>query len=100
MMIWSFGVLGIYFFTSLFLQGNLGFSPTTAVLAFVPMALCLAVAATLSPRVTAIIGGHRTVAIGMAVMTVGLLLCLSGWARARRSPACCRGSCSSISGPG
>jgi EmrB/QacA subfamily drug resistance transporter len=74
MMIWSFGVLGIYFFTSLYLQGNLGFSPTKAGLAFVPMALCLAVAATLSPRVTAIIGGHRTVAIGMAVMTVGLLL--------------------------
>jgi hypothetical protein len=62
------------FFTSLYLQGNLGFSPTKAGLAFVPMALCLAVAATLSPRVTAIIGGHRVVAIGMAVMTVGRLL--------------------------
>jgi hypothetical protein len=62
------------FFTSLYLQGNRGFSPTKAGLAFVPMALCLAVAATLSPRVTAIIGGHRMVAIGMAVMTVGLLL--------------------------
>ena len=74
MMIWSFGVLGIYFFTSLYLQGNLGFSPTKAGLAFVPMALCLAVAATLSPRVTAIIGGHRTVALGMAIMTVGLVL--------------------------
>jgi len=48
MMIWSFGVLGIYFFTSLYLQGNLGFSPTKAGLAFVPMALCLALAATLS----------------------------------------------------
>jgi MFS family permease len=74
MMIWSFGVLGIYFFTSLYLQGNLGFSPTKAGLAFVPMALCLAVAATLSPRVTGIIGGHRTVALGMAIMTVGLVL--------------------------
>ena len=74
MMIWSFGVLGIYFFTSLYLQSNLGFSPTKAGLAFVPMALCLAVAATLSPRVTAVIGGHRTVALGMAIMTVGLVL--------------------------
>ena len=74
MMIWSFGVLGIYFFTSLYLQGILGFSPTKAGLAFVPMALCLAVAAMLSPRVTAVIGGHRTVALGMAVMTVGLVL--------------------------
>jgi EmrB/QacA subfamily drug resistance transporter len=74
MMIWSFGVLGIYFFTSLYLQGILGFSPTKAGLSFVPMALCLAVAAMLSPRVSAIIGGHRTVALGMAIMTVGLVL--------------------------
>ncbi|HEY3883490.1 MAG TPA: MFS transporter [Trebonia sp.] len=74
MMIWSFGILGIYFFTSLYLQGTLGFSPTKAGLSFVPMALCLAIAAVLSPRVTALIGGHRTVALGMAVMTVGLVL--------------------------
>jgi len=74
MMIWSFGILGIYFFTSLYLQGNLGFSPTKAGLAFVPMALCLAAAAVLSPRVVPVLGGHRTVALGMAVMTVGLLL--------------------------
>jgi EmrB/QacA subfamily drug resistance transporter len=74
MMIWSFGVLGIYFFTSLYLQGNLGFSPTKAGLAFVPMALCLAAAAVLSPQVTARIGSHRTVALGMAIMTVGLVL--------------------------
>jgi EmrB/QacA subfamily drug resistance transporter len=74
MMIWSFGILGIYFFTSLYLQGNLGFSPTKAGLAFLPMALCLAVAAALSPRVVAVLGEHRTVALGMAVMTVGLVL--------------------------
>jgi EmrB/QacA subfamily drug resistance transporter len=74
MMIWSFGVLGIYFFTSLYLQGNLGFSPTKAGLAFVPMALCLALAAALSPRVVPLIGGNRTVALGMAIMTVGLVL--------------------------
>ena len=74
MMIWSFGVFGIYFFTSLYLQGSLGFSPTKAGVAFVPMALCLALAATLSPRVTGLIGAHRTVALGMAVMTVGLVL--------------------------
>jgi EmrB/QacA subfamily drug resistance transporter len=73
-MIWAFGVLGIYFFTSLYLQGNLGFSPTKAGLAFVPMALCLAIAAVLSPRVTQLLGGNRTVALGLAIMTVGLVL--------------------------
>ena len=74
MMIWSFGILGIYFFTSLYLQGSLGFSPTKAGLSFVPMALCLAIAAVLSPRVTALIGANRTVALGMAVITAGLVL--------------------------
>jgi EmrB/QacA subfamily drug resistance transporter len=74
MMIWSFGVLGIYFFTSLYLQGNLGFSPTKAGLSFVPMALALAVAAVLSPRLVAVLGSHRTVAASMGVMAVGLVL--------------------------
>jgi hypothetical protein len=68
------GVLGIYFFTSLYLQQIVGFSPTKAGLAFVPMALRIAVAAILSARVTAVLGAHRTVALGMAVMTVGLVL--------------------------
>ncbi len=74
MMIWGFGILGIYFFTSLYLQGILGFSPTKAGLSFVPMALCLAVAATVAPRVAAALGSHRTVSLGMALMVAGLVL--------------------------
>jgi EmrB/QacA subfamily drug resistance transporter len=74
MMIWGFGILGIYFFTSLYLQRILGFSPTKAGLAFVPMALTIAVAATLAPRVTALIGGHRTVSFGLLLMLAGLVL--------------------------
>jgi EmrB/QacA subfamily drug resistance transporter len=74
MMIWAFGVLGIYFFTSLYLQGILGFSPTKAGLAFVPMALFVVLASTVAARVTSLIGGHRTVAAGVLLMVVGLLL--------------------------
>ncbi|MBV9384012.1 MAG: MFS transporter [Streptosporangiaceae bacterium] len=74
MMIWSFGVLGIYFFTSLYLQLTLGFSPVKAGLAFVPMALCVALFAGLAPRVAARAGEHRTVSFGMLIMTVGLFL--------------------------
>jgi EmrB/QacA subfamily drug resistance transporter len=74
MMIWAFGILGIYFFTSLYLQRILGFSPTKAGLAFVPMALAIAVAATLAPRVSALIGGHRTVSFGLLLMVVGLIM--------------------------
>ena len=74
MMIWAFGILGIYFFTSLYLQETLGFSPTKAGLAFVPMALCVAVFAGIAPRVEARAGAHRTVAVGMLLMVVGLVL--------------------------
>ena len=49
-------------------------SPTEAGLAFVPLALAVAVAAMLSPRVVPVLGGNRTVALGMAIMTAGLLL--------------------------
>jgi EmrB/QacA subfamily drug resistance transporter len=74
MMIWAFGVLGIYFFTSLYLQQTLGFSPVEAGLAFVPMALCVAVFAAIAPRIEARAGAHRTVAAGMLLMVVGLVL--------------------------
>jgi EmrB/QacA subfamily drug resistance transporter len=72
MMIWAFGILGIYFFTSLYLQETLGFSPVKAGLAFVPMALCIAAFAVIAPRVQAWAGAHRTVAFGMLLMVAGL----------------------------
>jgi len=74
MMIWAFGILGIYFFTSLYLQETLGFSPVKAGLAFVPMALCVALSAAIAPAVQARAGAHRTVAAGMLLMVVGLVL--------------------------
>jgi EmrB/QacA subfamily drug resistance transporter len=74
MMLWAFGIFGIYFFTSIYLQTILGFSPTKAGLAFVPMALCMAAFALASAPVAAKIGAARTVAIGMAIMAGGLYL--------------------------
>ncbi|MCW2935921.1 MAG: drug resistance transporter, EmrB/QacA subfamily, partial [Actinomycetia bacterium] len=74
MMIWGFGILGIYFFTSLYLQDILGFSPTKAGLSFVPMALCIAVFSVLSPRLASLLGRHRAVSFGMGVMVLGLVL--------------------------
>jgi EmrB/QacA subfamily drug resistance transporter len=74
MMIWAFGILGIYFYTSIYLQETLGFSPVKAGLAFVPMALTVAVSAALAPRIEARIGAHRSVATGMVLMVVGLVL--------------------------
>lgn len=68
LMLWAFGLFGIYFFTSLYLQGVLGFSPTRAGVTFVPMALFMAVAAASSEGVARRFGAHRSVTFGMALM--------------------------------
>jgi EmrB/QacA subfamily drug resistance transporter len=72
LMLWAFGLFGIYFFTSLYLQGVLGFSPTKAGAAFVPMALLMAASAIVSDRVAARFGAYRSTGFGMLAMGVGI----------------------------
>ena len=72
LMMWGFGLFGIYFFTSLYLQGVLGFSPTEAGAAFVPMALLMAAGAVVSERVSHRLGAHRVVAVAMLLMAAGI----------------------------
>jgi predicted MFS family arabinose efflux permease len=69
---WGFGLFGIYFFTSLYLQGVLGFSPTEAGAAFVPMALLMATGAVLAERISARIGAHRSAGLAMLLMAAGI----------------------------
>lgn len=70
--LWAFGVFGIYFHTAIYLQDVLGFSPTGAGAAFVPMALLLSVSATVAPTLEARFGAARTVAAGLAMMAVAI----------------------------
>ncbi|MHB1614562.1 MAG: MFS transporter [Actinomycetes bacterium] len=72
LMMWAFGLFGIYFFTSLYLQDVLGFSPTKAGLAFVPMALLMAIGAIASERVARAAGAHRSVGVAMVLMAAGI----------------------------
>jgi EmrB/QacA subfamily drug resistance transporter len=71
-LMWGFGLFGIYFFTSLYLQNVLGFSSTEAGAAFVPMALLMAVGAVVSERVAARVGAHRSVGVAMLLMAAGI----------------------------
>ena len=71
-LMWGFGLFGIYFFTSLYLQNVLGFSATVAGAAFVPMALLMAFGAVVSERIARRIGAHRSVALAMGLMAVGI----------------------------
>jgi EmrB/QacA subfamily drug resistance transporter len=70
--LWAFGLFGIYFFTSLYLQGVLGFSSTKAGSAFVPMAVLMAVGAILSERVSHRLGAHRVVSVALVIMGLGI----------------------------
>ncbi|WP_248964207.1 MFS transporter [Sphaerisporangium perillae] len=71
--LWSFGVFGIYFFTALWLQNVLGFSPTEAGAAFVPMALLMAGLAVFAPRIAARFGTGPTVATGLGLMAGSMI---------------------------
>ena len=72
--IFGFGIFGVYFFLSLYVQGILGFSPTKAGLVFVPMALLITVVAPGSVKVVERIGAATTVGGGMLISAVGFLL--------------------------
>ncbi|GAA3199391.1 MFS transporter [Actinocorallia longicatena] len=72
--LWAFGVFGIYFFLTLYLQNVLGFSPTEAGAAFVPLALVMAVMAAVSDQLVKRIGAAVTVAVGMGLMGLSV-----GW---------------------
>src|SRR3954470_3192969 len=72
MVLLAFGLFGIYFFTSLYLQDVLGFSPTEAGLAFLPMALCLVAGAVLSEQIAHRVGSARLVGTAMLLMGIGI----------------------------
>jgi len=74
LVLWGLGVMGVYFFTSLYLQGILGLSPTTAGVAFVPLALLMAVGAPIAAALVERIGANRTVASGFVLVAAGLAL--------------------------
>ncbi|MFC7527620.1 MFS transporter [Actinoplanes sp. GCM10030250] len=70
--LWAFGVFGIYFYMAIYLQNVLGFSPTGAGAAFIPMAIITAVGAVLAPRLELRFGVARVTAFGLAVMAAAI----------------------------
>jgi EmrB/QacA subfamily drug resistance transporter len=70
--LWAFGVFGIYFYMAIYLQNVLGFTPTEAGAAFIPMAIITAVGAVLAPRFEIRFGVARVTAFGLAVMAAAI----------------------------
>ncbi|NUT44505.1 MAG: MFS transporter [Thermoactinospora sp.] len=84
--VWGLGVNGVFFFTAIFLQGVLGFSPTAAGVAFVPLALLVVLVTPLAPTVERRLGPGRTVALGLVMVAAGMALVAflrpgDGWAQ-------------------
>ena len=64
----------MWYFVSLYLQEVRGFSPIETGLAILPMALSVAVGAQIAGKGTARIGAGPILALGMALVGVGMLL--------------------------
>jgi EmrB/QacA subfamily drug resistance transporter len=68
------GVFVMWFFVSIYVQQVLGYDAITTGLAFLPMTVLVAVAASRSPRIAARIGTRWTIASGMLLAALGLLV--------------------------
>ncbi|GAA4978452.1 EmrB/QacA subfamily drug resistance transporter [Nonomuraea thailandensis] len=84
--LWGLGVNGVFFYTAIFLQGVLGFTPTDAGMAFVPLALLVVIVTPVVPLVERRIGAGRTVAAGLVLVAGGMALAGTleagdGWGR-------------------
>ena len=73
----SFGMLGIFFPMTIFLQGVLGFSPIRAGLTMTPMSIMLMVAAPLAGRLTDRVGPRWIMVSGASLMSGGILFMIT-----------------------
>ncbi|MEV4890370.1 MFS transporter [Nonomuraea sp. NPDC055795] len=83
--LWGLGVNGVFFYTAIFLQDVLGFTPSASGLAFVPLALLVVAVAPLVPWVERWAGAGRTVAAGLLLVAAGMVVAAflrpgDGWA--------------------
>src|ERR671916_1023569 len=72
-----FGLFGIFFPMTIFLQGALGMTPLEAGLTMMPMSLMLMIVAPISGRLSDRIGARWILTTGLTLVTVGILLITS-----------------------
>jgi EmrB/QacA subfamily drug resistance transporter len=73
----SFGMLGIFFPMTIFLQGVLGFSPIRAGLTMTPMSIMIMFAAPFAGRLTDRIGARWIMVAGGGLMGIGILFMIT-----------------------
>src|SRR5215204_1307314 len=72
-----FGLFGLFFPMTIFLQGALGMTPLEAGLTMMPMSLMLMVVAPISGRLSDRIGARWILTTGLTLVTIGILLMTS-----------------------
>jgi EmrB/QacA subfamily drug resistance transporter len=72
-----FGLFGLFFPMTIFLQGALGMTPLEAGLTMMPMSLMLMVVAPVSGRLSDRIGARWILTTGLTLVTVGIILMTS-----------------------
>lgn len=65
---------GVMFLITQYFQLVLGYSPLSAALRFLPMAPIMIIVAPLTPRLNKRFGAHRTVALGMLGVAIGMVM--------------------------
>lgn len=73
----AFGMLGIFFPMTLFLQGVLGYSPIRAGLTMMPTSLTIMIVAPLSGRLSDRIGARWILTGGLTLISAGILLIIA-----------------------
>lgn len=69
-----FGMFGMFFMMTQYMQMVRGYSALEAGLRTLPFALTMMVSAPMAPRVVARVGARRTVPVGMSIAAIGMLL--------------------------
>ena len=73
-MLVSLGMFGVFFFVSLYIQNILGYSPTKAGAAFLPMTILIILFAPIAGKQSDRIGSRWLMGAGMSILGVSLLL--------------------------
>lgn len=68
------GLMGMFFFVSLYIQGTLHYSPLLTGLSFLPIPILIGISSTLAPRLVAKVGFKPLLITGTALLTVGTFL--------------------------
>jgi EmrB/QacA subfamily drug resistance transporter len=67
-------MFGVMFLITQYLQLVLGYDPLAAALRVLPMAVIMIIVSTQTPRLAGLFGAHRTVAAGMVLVAIGMIM--------------------------